>query len=175
MIHKTTVLQSILVAWRFLLLFALSYGAWLLFSLTTEPTALAAGAVFALLTALFSYSTFFSPSFTHSRRRIPRLDLMLVYLLVLLVQSYLSSFTLIRGMLTGTYAPKIVRIRTRLQSSFGRILLANTISMIPGTLSMWMRDRHIYVHCFDIPTTHSIAAGRRIKQRQEHLLLRIFG
>ncbi len=167
--------RILLYTLRFVLLAGLCMTAWILYGMDADPTALLAGVVFSVLAAAFSYKTFFSSDFLHRRRASRRLDLLPWYLVILLVQSYRSSLLLLWQMFTRRYTPRVVRIRTRLRSPLAKVMLANSISVIPGTLSMWMTGSHIYVHCFDMQTSHSIAAGRAIKQRQEALLQRIFG
>ena len=70
--------------------------------------------------------------------------------------------------------PGVIRIKTKIRSDIGRTLLANSISLLPGTLSLWMEGPYIYVHWYSRKTINSIHAGRIIKNRLEKLLLRIF-
>lgn len=78
-------------------------------------------------------------------------------------------------MFTGRYEPGIVRLRTRLRSRLGQTLLANSINLVPGTITLWTRDRRLYVHWFNVASRHSIHAGRLIKDRIERLLERTVG
>lgn len=62
--------------------------------------------------------------------------------------------------------PALVEVRTRLRSPLGRLVLANSITLTPGTLSVDIRDDHIQVHWVDCPpgtdlesATRQIAAG----------------
>jgi multicomponent Na+:H+ antiporter subunit E len=62
--------------------------------------------------------------------------------------------------------PAVVEVRTGLGSSLGRLLLANSITLTPGTLSVDMQDDRILVHWIDCPpdmdlerATQAIAAG----------------
>lgn len=62
--------------------------------------------------------------------------------------------------------PALVEVRTELQSSLGRLMLANSITLTPGTLSVDLRGDHILVHWIDCPpgtdleaATRKIAAG----------------
>lgn len=47
--------------------------------------------------------------------------------------------------------PAVVRVRTGLRSSLGRLLLANSITLTPGTLSVDVQDDTILVHWIDCP------------------------
>ncbi len=42
--------------------------------------------------------------------------------------------------------PGIVKVRTKLKSKMGRLMLANSITLTPGTLTVELEDEWIYVH-----------------------------
>ena len=46
--------------------------------------------------------------------------------------------------------PGIVKVRTRLKSPIGRLALANTIALTPGSLVMDFRDDTLFIHLLDI-------------------------
>ncbi len=158
---------------RFGYLSSVLFFAWILYTQDFHPASLATGAVAALLATAFSYSVFFE-SLPQSKL-ILRPDLLLVYLGFLLYQNVVSSLVLIYQMLRGNYKPGIVRVKTRLQSRIGRTLLANTISLVPGTLSLWMEGPYIFVHWFDKKTGNRVEAGKRTMEPMQTLLEKIFG
>ncbi len=160
---------------RFISLWFVLFGAWMLYTLDLHWESLVLGLGLSALTVLFSYHIFFDQQGVVESKFLYRWDLMLLYLLFLILQSYISSAVLIRQMLTGNYHSGVVRIKTRLQSRIGRTMLANTISLVPGTLSLWMEDNYIYVHWFDQKTRHRLKAGRIIKEPMEGILMKIFG
>jgi multicomponent Na+:H+ antiporter subunit E len=62
--------------------------------------------------------------------------------------------------------PEIVEIQTQLQSDLGRLLLANSITLTPGTLTVDVKDNRLLVHWVDSrgganleQATRAIAAG----------------
>jgi multicomponent Na+:H+ antiporter subunit E len=61
--------------------------------------------------------------------------------------------------------PGIVKVRTRLKSRMGRLMLANSITLTPGTLTVELDGEWLYVHCValasaDVETaTAEIVAG----------------
>jgi multicomponent Na+:H+ antiporter subunit E len=64
--------------------------------------------------------------------------------------------------------PGIVKVRTKLKSPMGRMLLANSITLTPGTLSVELRDEWLYIHWvtmespdMDIATTRIVAGFER--------------
>jgi multicomponent Na+:H+ antiporter subunit E len=61
--------------------------------------------------------------------------------------------------------PGIVKIRTGLQSRMGRLMLANSITLTPGTLTVEVDGEWLYIHCVTVGAqdiegaTAEIAAG----------------
>lgn len=59
--------------------------------------------------------------------------------------------------------PALVEVQTRLRSPLGRLVLANSITLTPGTLSVDIRGDHILVHWIDCPPGIDLeTATRRI-------------
>ncbi|NOQ90018.1 MAG: cation transporter [Gammaproteobacteria bacterium] len=71
--------------------------------------------------------------------------------------------------------PGIVEIKTELKSPIGRMALANTITLTPGTLVVDIKDDSLFVHCINISTTDQIKATAEISGRFEKLLKVIYG
>lgn len=46
--------------------------------------------------------------------------------------------------------PGIVKVKTDLKSDFGKLTLANSITLTPGTLSIDVEDDYIYIHTIDV-------------------------
>ena len=165
--------MSIHKALRFVYLTGVLYVAWILYTQDFHPASLVTGAVAAIVAAAFSYAIFYE-SLPQSKILF-RIDLVFVYFLFLLYQSIVASISLIYLMLKGNYRPGIVRVKTRLQSRIGRTLLANTISLVPGTLSLWMEGPYIFIHWFDKKTGNRIEAGKLTMEPIQTLLERLFG
>jgi len=71
--------------------------------------------------------------------------------------------------------PGIVEIKTGLKSPIGRMALANTITLTPGTLVVDIKDDSLFVHCINISSTDPIEATAKISGRFEKLLKVIYG
>ena len=70
--------------------------------------------------------------------------------------------------------PGIVRVSTTLGTASGRTLLANSITLTPGTLTMDIdEDGTFYIHWINIPTADRQAAAQRIVDRFEWFIQRI--
>lgn len=57
--------------------------------------------------------------------------------------------------------PAVVEVQTKLESSLGRLLLANSITLTPGTLSVDMQGERILVHWIDCPPGTDLDAATR--------------
>jgi len=69
---------------------------------------------------------------------------------------------------------EIVHFRTRLKSDLARVILANSISLTPGTVTLDLDEDHLVVHWLNAETTHSHFAGKLIKGHFESWLKRIW-
>jgi multicomponent Na+:H+ antiporter subunit E len=159
---------------RRILLTLLFWGLWVVFTLDLGVLSLCLGLFFAIMVSI-GLGWMYAPSKAGRGVYFMRLDLVVLYFLWLLVQSWVASIQLLCKMLRNKYSPGVLRIRTRLKSEVGRLLLANSITLIPGTMTLWMEGRLLYVHCFDMESSHSIEAGRAIKRPVEDMLERLFG
>ena len=71
--------------------------------------------------------------------------------------------------------PGIVKVHTRLKSRTGRLVLANSITLTPGTLVVDIVDDTLYVHWIDVTTQDSEKATREIAAKFEKYLEVIYG
>ena len=69
--------------------------------------------------------------------------------------------------------PGIVRIRTGLKAPYQRLILANSITLTPGTVTLEMDGEDMYVHWIDVKTADPQAAGEAIKGVMERSIARI--
>ena len=71
--------------------------------------------------------------------------------------------------------PGIVKLRTRLKSRMGRLMLANSITLTPGTLTVELEDEWLYVHWVVVETEDIEAATAEIAARFEGYLEVMYG
>lgn len=85
------------------------------------------------------------------------------------------------AMLGYIYAPRIrispgiVKVRTRLKSPMGRLALANTIALTPGSLILGMEGETLYIHWLDVKTTDVEEATAELAAPFERHLEKVFG
>jgi multicomponent Na+:H+ antiporter subunit E len=71
--------------------------------------------------------------------------------------------------------PGIVKVRTRLKSRMGRLMLANSITLTPGTLTVAMDGEWLYVHWVNVQSEDIEAATAEIVAGFERYLEVIYG
>ncbi len=71
--------------------------------------------------------------------------------------------------------PGIVKIKTKLKSPVARMILANSITLTPGTLTVEVSGDDLYIHWIDVHAQDSEAASREIAAGFEKYLEVIFG
>ena len=71
--------------------------------------------------------------------------------------------------------PAIVEVKTRLKSPMGRLALANSITLTPGTLTADIKGDSLYIHWIDASSTDVEGATKVIVAKFEKYLEVVFG
>jgi len=71
--------------------------------------------------------------------------------------------------------PGIVEIKTSLKSPMGRLALANSITLTPGTLVVDIIGDSLFIHWINVSATDPVAATEEISSRFEKYLEVIYG
>ncbi|MGB4335179.1 MAG: Na+/H+ antiporter subunit E [Chromatiaceae bacterium] len=138
---------------------------WLMLNASLAPDVLLLGVVAALVIAgLFRSRLSPLTEFRATPAALGAAPLYLLYFLKELVRSNLRLATVVLS--PGLpMSPGIVKVRTRLKSRMGRLLLASSITLTPGTLTVELQDEWLYVHWVQMDhddiegATASIVAG----------------
>jgi multicomponent Na+:H+ antiporter subunit E len=69
--------------------------------------------------------------------------------------------------------PGIVEVKTRLKHPTYRLILANSITLTPGTLTVDMIDDSLYIHWIDVTGKDVESATREISSKFEDVLLQL--
>ncbi len=70
--------------------------------------------------------------------------------------------------------PGFVRIPTAIKSEYGKLTLANSITLTPGTLSLDMDEDAIYIHWIDVQGESEEARQKKVSGIFEKILRRVF-
>ncbi len=147
---------------------------WILFSGNFAFTSLMAGLFFSFSIALITYSSFIEHQEAERRALIPSFHILFAYLIYILIRMYFDSFRVLYNVIKGNINPRVVHFRTKLKSDMARVILANSITLTPGTITLVIDNDHLVVHWLEAKTTHSRHSGELIKGTMEKLLKRTF-
>ncbi len=150
----------------FAMLVVLLWLTWLVLTGSTDPQELAVGAGAALLVAALrgvepckiGGARFLQP------RRLLYAAAYIPYMVYAIVRANLD---VARRVVDPRLPirPGIVKVRTRLRNPMARMVLANSITLTPGTLTVDIQDEDLFIHWVDVETgdveqaTRDIAAG----------------
>jgi len=139
---------------RSLLLFAVLFGVWLLWSGHTERLMLGFG-VFSCGLIVFLMRRMEGGD--HSRVPLSAYARMLVYLPWLVWEIVKSNLHVARMVLTpGAISPRLVRTKASQKTDFGKVLYANSITLTPGTITLDLRGNQLLVHALTKDTADGL-------------------
>lgn len=98
----------------------------------------------------------------------------LIYLAVAIVKSNFQMAAIVSRPKLAI-RPGIVRVKTRLQSPLGRLVLANAITLTPGTLTVETAGEDLFIHWVTVDTEDIDEATHEIVTGFERYLEVIFG
>jgi multicomponent Na+:H+ antiporter subunit E len=155
---------------RFLLTSAFLYMVWLVFTASIEPYSLVFGAIGSIGIALLTHTVFIARHQANLRYIVPHPFHLVRYFFVITYILYRSSAVMLAAVITGKVSPQIVHFKTRLKSDLARMVLANSITFTPGTITLDLNDDHLVVHWLFCDTRHTKAAGEQVKGRMERFI-----
>lgn len=100
------------------------------------------------------------------------------YLIIMAFRLIESNIKVAKNVIFMDIKPGIVKIKTDLRSDTGVTILANSITLTPGTLTLdvskKLGETYLYVHWIDVETLNREKAGEKIKGDIEEWLKKIF-
>ena len=159
---------------RYLALFILSYIFWLLLTFNLSPVNLAVGAIAALITSLLFGKYFYNR--VHKFLQPHRYFWFLVYLVILGWECLKANFDVAYRVLHPSMPikPGIVKVKLELQSEFARAMLANSITLTPGTITVDIVGDDLFVHWIYVSSEDPEIYSRKIAGRFEKYIKKTF-
>lgn len=123
---------------------------WLIFNgaITTEIV------IFGIVISLLMFA-FICKFMDYSLRKEKKLLMLsgyfLLYVLILIKEVLKANMEVVRMIISRDVVvqPVMVSFQTSLKSRFCRAILANTITLTPGTITVSLEDSELIVHCLD--------------------------
>ncbi len=99
----------------------------------------------------FSIALLYTKLFTHKAFEFISPVWFMVYLYVLLKNLILSNIQISKRILRPDMklSPAIVAVKTNLESDWKKLLLANSITLTPGTLTLDIKDDTLFIHVIE--------------------------
>jgi multicomponent Na+:H+ antiporter subunit E len=162
-------LKNILVS------FTIAFIFWILLNNTLDPMILGTGVLLSLGISLIFCSR--CDVFSELKLTPAALLYTLIYIIVFLYELIKSNLDVARRVITPALPinPGIVEVKTRLSSKMGRMILANSITLTPGTLTIDMVEDTLYIHWIDVKTENIEEATEKIVRKFEKYLEKIYG
>ena len=129
-------------------MFLILFGMWIILNgRWTAEIALTGLAVSALIYAFTCRAVGLSPR--RELRWIRKAGKAAVFLFHLAGEVFRSSFRVLRFVWGGENRPVLTAFRTGIRSEFGRAILADSITLTPGTVTVHVQEDLFLVHCLD--------------------------
>jgi multicomponent Na+:H+ antiporter subunit E len=99
-----------------------------------------------------------------------------VYLLVFIRELIKANIDITKRVLSPSMPinPGIVKVKVKLRSKFGRLILANSITLTPGTFTLQIDDEYFYIHWINVEAEDIQATTEAIVFTFEKYLLKLY-
>ncbi|RKX83081.1 MAG: Na+/H+ antiporter subunit E [Spirochaetes bacterium] len=150
-------------------------GIWLLLNASLSPVVIVSGLIVAVIIAVF-----FSvkhPVFGDVKLSPRAMVYFVIYIFVFAMELIKANFDVARRVVSPSLPinPGIVEVKTKLKSKIGRLALANSITLTPGTLTVDIKDDSLFIHWIDVTSTDIEGATKKIVGNFEKYLEVIYG
>ena len=159
--------------------FLLCFVFWLLLTWSFETQELVAGAIVSLAAALFA-SRFFIHDKAFWLLNPAKFCALFVYIFVFLGELIKANVDVAKRCFGGckNVNPGIVKVPVDLKPDYAQAMLANSITLTPGTITMEVVEEdgqpYYYIHWIDVAEADRVKAGEIIKGRMENWIRRIW-
>lgn len=157
-----------------LFLFVLLLGVWILLTLPLDIQNVVLGVIVAFIVVLIFGKWF--PKVKLKKFTPYRIFWALYYIPHFLYYMFMSNLDVMYRVLhpARPIKPGIVKVKTRLKTPFARMLLCNSITLTPGTLTIDIIGEDIYVHWINVKSDDVQKATDIIVRRFEKIIERVF-
>ena len=156
-------------------LFVVLFIFWLLLNNSLAPDVLIVGVVASfLITLIFQSGRSVLSDLNLTPRGIATAVMFILYFLKELIKSNIRLAAIVLAP-SLPVKPGIVKVRTKLTSPVGRMLLANAITMTPGTLTVELRHEWLYIHWVTVDATDIEGATANLVSDFERYLEVMYG
>lgn len=160
---------------RRLIYFVLAFIVWILLTWSLEAQTVIAGLAVSVVVSLLFHEIL--PKEHHVFISPVRIFWFIVYVPVFFYYVIIANIDVVYRVIHPKMPikPGIVKIKTNLKTDSGITALANSITLTPGTLTVDLADDgFLYIHWINVKSTDVEEATKRIGQRFEYFIAKIF-
>ncbi|MCX8081955.1 MAG: Na+/H+ antiporter subunit E [bacterium] len=159
---------------NYLIVFILLFGIWKILTWSNEPGNYIAGILVSLfVTLLYGREFPYHPEHTFQiRRYFAFVKFIFVFIWQMIKANFIMAYRILSP--GPPIKPGVVKIPLYLKSPLGRIILANSITLAPGTFTMDIDEEFLYVHWIYVETTDPIKAEELICGKAQKILKEVF-
>ena len=154
--------------------FIILFGIWLLFTFNLSTSNIITGGIASFITTLFFGKHFINPGWKiiHPHRYL----WLLLYLIIFTWECIKANFDVAYRVLHPAMPikPGIVKVKLNLKTNIAKSILANSITMTPGTISVDLVGDYLYVHWIYVSSFDPETYSRKVAGRFEYYLRKIF-
>lgn len=149
-------------------MFIILFIFWMLLTLNLEISNIIGGIIVSFIVTYLSYGLLYTESgFLFS---FPSIYTWIKYIFILISEIYISSIDLMKSIIKDEYNPSILEIDLDLKDSFLITLVANSITLTPGTITVDKKDNKLIV--LYIRQDENGDAEKNIKEKFEKLFIK---
>ncbi|MEN8125138.1 MAG: Na+/H+ antiporter subunit E [Bacteroidota bacterium] len=159
---------------KFIYTFIIMFIIWLAFTTSLDTPELITGVIVSLILAFFT-DRIFSCCGLRILKPI-KILYFIQYFFVFLLALIKSNFDIAKRVVSPALPinPGIVKFKTKLTNGFARMVLANSITLTPGTLTIDVINNNFYIHWIDVKSDDPEMVYKEIAEPFEKILLKIY-
>lgn len=159
---------------KYVTLFILSLIFWLLLTFNFAISNIIVGIIASLITALVFGKSFLKD--VAPFLQLQRYFWLIIYLFIFAWECIKANFDVAYRVLHPAMPikPGIVKVKMNLKTNIAKTILANSITMTPGTISVDIIDDYIYVHWIYVSSEDPEEYSHKISGRFEKYIKKIF-
>jgi len=159
---------------KFIYTFIILFVIWIGFTTSLEIPELITGAIVSLILAIFTDRIF---SCCGLKILMPhKIIYFIQYFFVFIITLIKSNLDIAKRVLSPKLPinPGIVKFDTKLTNGFAKMVLANSITLTPGTLTIDVIKNTFYIHWIDVKSEDSKVVYKEIAESFEKILIKIY-
>ncbi len=156
-------------------MFITLFGIWLLLNNSMAPEILISGLVISILLPFLFCGN--CQVFTYLKLTPKSILYTFLFLLTFLKELVKSNLDVARRVVSPSLPihPGIVEVKTKLKSKIARVVLADSITLTPGTFTLEIEDDSLFIHWIDVQSTDVEKSTQLIVEKFEKYLEVMYG